>query len=74
MDYRERISVDPGVMLGKPVIRGTRITIELIMHKMAEGMTADDLREAYPNLSVDDVRAALSYCADVISHEELLAS
>ena len=72
--YRERITVDPDVMLGKPVIKGTRITIELILKKLSEGMTVEDLLAAYPHLTKDDVLAALSYSADVISQEELIAS
>ena len=72
--YREGITVDPDVMLGKPVIKGTRITIELILKKLSEGMTVEDLLAAYPHLTKDDVLAALSYSADVISQEELIAS
>lgn len=66
----ERIDTDPAVMLGKPVIRGTRITVELLLRKLGEGATVDDLLEAYPHLDRDDVRAALSYAADVMAHEE----
>ena len=72
--YRERITVDPDVMLGKPVIKGTRITIELILKKLSEGMSIEELREAYPHLTKEDILAALSYSADVISQEELIAS
>lgn len=72
--YRARITVDPEVMLGKPVIKGTRITIELLLKKMSEGMTVEELLIAYPHLIKEDVLAALSYSADVISQEELIAS
>jgi len=71
--YKERISVDPEIMLGKPVIKGTRITVELILKKLSEGMTFEELLEAYPHLSKDDILAALSYSADVIAQEELIA-
>jgi uncharacterized protein (DUF433 family) len=64
-----RISVDPAVMLGKPVIRGTRITVELILRKLSEGATLEYFRDAYPHLTADDVRAAAAYAADVISDE-----
>lgn len=74
MGYKERITTDPGVMLGKPVIKGTRITVELILRKLSEGMTIEELLEAYPHLTKKDILAALSYSADVISQEELFAT
>ncbi|MBE0427857.1 MAG: DUF433 domain-containing protein [Nitrospirae bacterium] len=74
MDYKERITTDPNIMLGKPIIKGTRITVELILRKLSEGMTIDELLEAYPHLTKDDILAALSYSADVISQEELIAT
>lgn len=72
--YKERITVNPDIMLGKPVIKGTRITIEIILRKLSEGMTAEEVLGAYPHLVKDDILAALSYSADVISQEELIAS
>jgi len=72
MDYKERIASDPDIMLGKPVIRGTRITVELILRKLSEGMAKEELLEAYPHLTKEDIFAALSYSADVISQEELI--
>src|SRR5262245_16817651 len=65
-----RIEINPKVMLGKPVIRGTRITVELILRKLAEGATRSDLLEAYPHLSEDDIQAAITYAADTLAHEE----
>jgi len=67
-----RIEVDPGVMLGKPVIRGTRITVELILRKLSEGATEADLLDAYPRLTREDIQAALAYAADTVAHEESL--
>ena len=69
----ERIEINPAVMLGKPVIRGTRIPVELLLRKLAEGATTEELLDAYPRLSAEDVRAALVYAADTIAHEALLA-
>lgn len=66
-----RIEVNPKIMLGKPVIRGTRITVELILRKLSEGATEEDLLEAYPHLKQDDVRAALAYAADAMTNEEM---
>ncbi len=73
MDYRDRISVSPEVMLGKPVIKGTRITVELILSKLADGADTEDVLESYPDLSREDILAALSYGAEVISSEEVVS-
>lgn len=72
MNALEHICVDPTVMLGKPTIRGTRITVELILGKLAEGATTEDLIEAYPQLSPDSIHAAMNYAADTLAHEELV--
>ncbi|MDR4509845.1 MAG: DUF433 domain-containing protein [Candidatus Brocadiaceae bacterium] len=74
MDYKERIMADSNIMLGKPIIKGTRITVESILKKLSEGMTIEDLLKAYPHLTKEDILAALSYSAEVISHEELIAT
>ena len=74
MDYKERIITDPNIMLGKPVIKGTRITVELILRKLSEDITIEELLNAYPHLTKEDILAALSYSADVISLEELIAT
>ncbi len=73
MTSMERIEINPAVMLGKPVIRGTRIPVELLVRKMAEGATIEDLLDAYPRLTVEDIRAALAYAADAIGHETVLS-
>ena len=64
-----RIEYNPAVMLGKPVIRGTRIPVELLVRKLSEGATEADLLDAYPRLTRDDILAALAYAADSLSHE-----
>jgi uncharacterized protein (DUF433 family) len=69
----DRVEIDPGVMQGKPVIRGTRIPVELLLRKLAEGAMTEDLLDAYPRLVADDIRAALDYAADTIAHEAVLA-
>jgi len=68
----DRIEIDPEVMLGKPVIRGTRIPVELILRKLAEGATEADLLDGYPRLSEADIKAALAYAADTLSHEKII--
>jgi len=69
-----RISVDPGIMLGKPCIKGTRITVELILRKLGAGRSFAELLEAYPHLSDDDLRAALAFAADYMQHETVIAA
>ena len=64
-----RIEVNAAVMQGKPVIRGTRIPVELLLRKLGEGATTADLLDAYPRLTEPDVQAALSHAADTIAHE-----
>ena len=68
----ERIEINPQVMLGKPVIRGTRIPVELILRKLAEGATEAELLDAYPRLKHADIQAALAYAADTLAHETIL--
>ena len=68
----DRIEVNPGVMMGKPVIRGTRIPVELLLRKLGEGATEDDLLDAYPRLTREDIRAAMTYAAESLAHEETI--
>ena len=60
-------------MLGKPVIAGTRLTVEFIIRRLSEGMTQNQLLDAYPGLAVEDIQAALAYSADVLANEEPIA-
>jgi uncharacterized protein (DUF433 family) len=66
-----RIVVNPNIMLGKPVIKGTRLPVEIIVEKVAYGATLDDLRRDYPFLKEDDIRAALLYAEKRIANEEI---
>lgn len=68
----DRIEINPAVMLGKPVIRGTRIPVELVVRKLGEGASEADLLDAYPRLTPEDIRAALTYAADTLAHETIL--
>ena len=65
MDH-PRISLDPAVMVGKPCIKGTRITVELILRWLSEGRTASELQEAYPHIGEDDIKATLAFAADQV--------
>jgi uncharacterized protein (DUF433 family) len=60
------ITSDPKVMLGKPVIRGTRITVELILEKFAAGQTEDQILRAHPHITRDGIRAALAFAAEAL--------
>ena len=72
MNYKDRISSNHRVMLGKPVIRGTRITVELVLRKLSEGATTADLLDMYPILQQEDVIAALMYASEVLANEEVI--
>jgi uncharacterized protein (DUF433 family) len=67
----ERIVVDPEVMVGKPVIRGTRITVEHVMRELASGMDTAEIVALYPHLTADDVRAACAYAAARLAEERI---
>ena len=64
--FRARIISDPGIMTGKPVIRGTRIPVETVLAHLAENPDIDDLLEAYPRLTVEDVQACLEFAAQTV--------
>ena len=68
----DRIEMKPDVMLGKPVIRGTRIPVELVLRRISEGASEEDLLASYPHLSREDIRAAVAFAADEIAHVESL--
>src|SRR5690606_13413618 len=70
MGRLNRIEVNPEIMLGKPVIRGTRVTVELLLRKLSEGATEAQLLEAYPHLTREDIKAAIAYAADTIAEEK----
>ena len=63
-----RIIADPRIMMGKPVIEGTRITVELILTRLAEGRSVDDILAEYPHLRRNQVRAAIDFARDLVSH------
>lgn len=61
----ERVTVDPKICSGKPCIRGTRVYIAIILDSLAEGLTPEEIIDHYPHLTLDDIRAALAYAADL---------
>ncbi len=69
----KRIVINPKIMLGKAVIKGTRLTVEIIVEKLAYGATVEDLKRDYPFITEDDIKAALLYAAKRLAHEEVYA-
>jgi uncharacterized protein (DUF433 family) len=65
-DWRSRITIDPKVLSGKPVIRGTRMSVEFILDLLANGWTIEEILENYPQLKKEDVIATLKYAAEVL--------
>jgi len=74
MNYQDRITANPDVMLGKPTVKGTRITVELILRKITGGFTFDEIVEMYPHITKQDILASISYAASVLESEETLQS
>jgi uncharacterized protein (DUF433 family) len=68
----KRISVDPKIMLGKPVVRGTRITVEIILEKLANDTPIEEILKDYPRLQRDDVLAAIAYAREVLGADEVI--
>ena len=73
MRLLERIESNPRIMLGKPVIRGTRIPVEIILRRLAEGASERSLMVSYPRLTPADIRAAMHFAAATVAREETLA-
>ena len=71
MNVYKRIVVDPRVMAGKPVIKGTRIPVDAIVRLLAKGMKKEDILEDYPMLKKEDIVAALDYSADLVQGEDV---
>ena len=67
--YLDRIAQDPKIMVGKPVVKGTRIPVERVLQHLADNPDLNDLFEAFPHLTVDDVRACLAYAQDVVEQK-----
>jgi uncharacterized protein (DUF433 family) len=68
---RTRITVDPNILVGKPVVRGTRVPVALVLKHLADELDVDDVFLAYPQLTRNDVRACLDYASRVIENEDI---
>lgn len=74
MDWRERIISDPAVLVGKPVVKGTRISVELILGWLASGWTYEQVLESYPHITREDILAALAFAEEMLRDEQYIAS
>ena len=72
MTITNRVQANPKIIMGKPVINGTRITVQLVFRKLSEGAAQADLLDAYPRLTREDIQAAIRYAADSLAHEEIV--
>ena len=73
MNWRDHIHSDPGILGGKPVVRGSRISVELILEYFEDGATVADILTAYPHITEVDIRAAIAFARDLL-HEEASAA
>lgn len=71
MAWKDRITVDPQILAGKPVIKGTRIAVEFIVELLADGWTYETVLVNYPQLNKEDILAALSYASEVLKDEKV---
>ena len=72
-DWKQRIVADPGILAGKPVIKGTRISVEFILDRTADGWSLEDILESYPHLKREDVLAAHSFAAELFKEDTFIA-
>ena len=71
METHEKIEVNPEIMFGKPVIKGTRVTVEQILRKLAAGLSVEQIVEDHPHLKPDDIYAAEAFVADYLANEDI---
>ncbi len=71
MDWRERIVIDPNILVGKPLIRGTRISVEFVIDLLGRGWSVEDVLAEYDHLKAEDVRACLLYARDMLAEERV---
>jgi uncharacterized protein (DUF433 family) len=71
MEWQDRISVDPKVLVGKPVVKGTRISVEFVMDLLGRGWTTEQILGEYDHLTAEDIQACLAYASDVLKSERI---
>ncbi|MBI2908284.1 MAG: DUF433 domain-containing protein [Chloroflexi bacterium] len=71
MDWKERITVDPNILVGKPVVKGTRLAVEFIVDLLAQGWSEEEILRNYPGLTAEDIKACLRYASAVLHAEKV---
>jgi uncharacterized protein (DUF433 family) len=71
MNWEDRIILDPGILVGKPVIKGTRLAVEFLVDLLAEGWTHEQILKNYPQLTAEDIQASLHYASAVLKQEHV---
>ena len=71
MDWKERITIDPNILVGKPVVKGTRLAVEFIVDLLAQGWSEEEVLRNYPGLTVEDIKACLRYASAVLHAEKV---
>lgn len=72
MDWRDRIAVDPTVLAGKPAIKGTRISVEIVIDFLAAGWSPEQILRSYPHVTVEDIQACLGYASELLHGERVV--
>jgi uncharacterized protein (DUF433 family) len=72
MSWRDRIVIDPAIHHGDPCIKGTRVPVSVIVGSIADGDTSEELLDAYPQLTADDIRAALKFAAEAVNNADFI--
>lgn len=73
MNWRDHIVSDPEILVGKPVVKGTRLSVELVLDRLADGWTAEDLFKSYPRLTPEALQAVFAFAAEVLKDEDYVA-
>ena len=73
MDWREHIVSDSGILVGKPVVKGTRLSVDLILDRLADGWTAEDLFKSYPRLTPEALQAVFAFAAEMLKDQDYVA-
>jgi len=71
MDWQDRITIDPKILVGKPVIKGTRIAVEFIINLLAQGWSESEIARNYPGLTHEDILACLKYAGEMLQSEKV---
>lgn len=73
MNWRDHIVVDPAVLVGKPIVKGTRISVELLLDRFADGWSYEDILAAYPHVTREQVQAAVAFASELFKEERFVA-